>query len=305
MTMNWLPTTEKFMRRLRMQRLLLPVLLMMGAAWPGLAPAMDCQRGADYYERAKTAGDRQASIEWLQRSIEACPNFNAWYMLGRLFAAQGRLDQAVHAFSQARTAAGTARTEALALGRQGEVLSQAGQQHQALRTLELAHQFHPPPAPDWLETALRKARIQAYREIMAAADIAAWLDPGAAIGESGRFAVRPAVNLPVHFEFDRADLNARGNRQVIELGRALSGVKLGQASFLLVGHTDKRGSRAYNQMLSERRAYTVKIELERRFPSLIGKLKTAGRGETQLLYDGDDETDHMLNRRVKISLISD
>jgi outer membrane protein OmpA-like peptidoglycan-associated protein len=45
------------------------------------------------------------------------------------------------------------------------------------------------------------------------------------------------------------------------------------------------------------------MELEQQFPSLIGQLKATGRGETQLLYDGDDETDHMLNRRVKVTLI--
>ena len=78
---------------------------------------------------------------------------------------------------------------------------------------------------------------------------------------------------------------------------------MGQSSFLLVGHTDKRGARRYNQVLSEKRARTVKRELERQFPSLIGQLKAAGRGETQLLYDGDDETDHRLNRRVKVTLI--
>ena len=287
-----------------MQRLLFSGLLMMVTVWPGFSMAIDCRSSADYYERAKAARDRQRSIEWLQRSIAACPNFNAWYMLGRLYAEKGRLDPAAHAFSQARAAAATPRTEALALGRQGEVFSQAGQRHQALRALELACQFHPPPAPDWLETALRKVRIQSYREIMVAADIASYLDPGDAIDRNGRFAVRPTVNLPVHFEFDRADLNARGRQQVLELGRALSGAKMHPSSFLLVGHTDKRGSRAYNQMLSERRAYTVKTELERRFPTLIGKLKATGRGETQLLYDGDDETDHMLNRRVKITLMS-
>ena len=111
------------------------------------------------------------------------------------------------------------------------------------------------------------------------------------------------MNLPVHFEFDRADLNARGNRQVLELGRTLSQATMRPAAFLLVGHTDKRGPRAYNQILSERRAETVKAELERRFPSLSGKLQAAGRGETQLLYDGDDETDHLLNRRVRITLV--
>jgi len=98
-------------------------------------------------------------------------------------------------------------------------------------------------------------------------------------------------------------LNAAGNRQVLELGRILSRAKMRQSSFLLVGHTDKRGSRRYNQILSEKRANTVKVKLEQLFPSLVGQLKATGRGETQLLYDGDDETDHQLNRRVKITLM--
>ena len=138
---------------------------------------------------------------------------------------------------------------------------------------------------------------------MAAHDIASLLAPSDDVSRNGRFAVRPAVNLPVHFEFDRADLDATGRQQVRELGRALSGAKMRPASFLLVGHTDKRGSRAYNQGLSERRAQTVKNELERQFPVLIGKLKATGRGETQLLYDGNNADDHMLNRRVKVSVI--
>ena len=303
LTEDGFPALAKVLRRLRVKGLFFPGLLVMVAAWSGLASAMDCRRSADDYERAKSAGDRQERIQWLQRSIEACPNFNAWYMLGRLYSKMGRLEQAAHAFAQARAVAGAPQAEALALGRQGEVLAQAGQRHQALRALELADQFHPPPAPDWLTASLRSARIQSHREIMAAAEIAAFLNPGDAIGKNSRFSVRPAVNLPVHFEFDRADLNASGSRQVLELGRALSGANMRPASFLLVGHTDKRGSRAYNQVLSERRALTVKIELERRFPVLVGKLKATGRGETQLLYDGDDETDHLLNRRVKITLI--
>ena len=283
-----------------MKRILFPVVLMMVAIWTGRAPAMDCRLGAAEYERAKAASDRQQGIEWLQRSVAACPNFNAWYMLGRLYAEDGQLDPAAHAFAQARTVATTTQLEALALGRQGEIFFQADRQPEALRALEVAHRIHPPSVPDWLEASLRKARLQSHREVMAAADIASLLDPG---DQSGRFAVRPTVNLPVHFKFDRADLSATGSRQVMELGRALSAAKIGPGSFLLVGHTDKRGPRVYNQLLSERRAETVKIELERRFPTLIGKLEAAGRGETQLLYDGDDDTDHMLNRRVKITLI--
>jgi outer membrane protein OmpA-like peptidoglycan-associated protein len=138
---------------------------------------------------------------------------------------------------------------------------------------------------------------------MAAEDIASFLDAGLYVSKNGKFTVRPTVNLPVHFDFDRADLNAAGNRQVVELGRALSRAKMRPSSFLLVGHTDKRGPGWYNQILSEKRANTVKVKLEQLFPRLVGQLKATGRGETQLLYDGDVETDHRLNRRVKVTLV--
>ena len=273
------------------------------AIWCELSPAADCRLGADYYYRARSAASQQQRIEWLQRSTAVCPNFNAWYMLGLLFKGQGQFDQAVNAFTQAGAIAGSPQAEALALGRKGEILSRTGHLPQALRELELAKQVHPPPAPVWLDTALRDARIQSFQSVMAAADIASFLDAGLYVSKNGRFTVRPTVNLPVHFDFDRADLNAAGNRQVLELGRALSRAKMRQSSFLLVGHTDKRGSGTYNQILSEKRASTVKTKLEQLFPSLAGQLKATGRGETQLLYDGDDDTDHRLNRRVKVTLI--
>lgn len=286
-----------------MKRFILAGIVPVITIWHSLAPAMDCRRGADYYQQARSAANDQQRIEWLQRSTAACPNFNAWYMLGRLYSGQGLHDQAVYAFTRARAVAHSIRSEALALGRLGEILSQTGQLPQALRALELANQFHPAPAPDWLEAALRNARLHSFRSVMAAADIASILDPGPYTGKNARFIVRPTVNLPVHFDFDRADLNPAGRRQVVELGRALSRANLRQSSFLLVGHTDKRGARHYNQILSEKRAYTVKMELERQFPTLIGQLEATGRGESQLLYDGDDETDHLLNRRVKVTLV--
>ena len=286
-----------------MKQFVFPGALIIVAIWCGRSPAMDCRLGADYYFRAKSAANRQQSIEWLQRSTAACPNFNSWYMLGRIFSAQNQLAPAVNAFSQARAVAGSIQAEALALGRQGEILSQTGQLPRALRALELAKQFHPSPAPAWIDIAIRNARIQSWRNIMAAVDIASFLDADQNTGLNGRFTVRPAVNLPVHFDFDRADLNAAATRQVFELGQALSRTKMHRLSILLEGHTDKRGTRRHNQILSEKRAGAVKTELEHQFPSLIGHLKAIGRGEMQLLYDGDDETDHTLNRRVKVTLM--
>jgi outer membrane protein OmpA-like peptidoglycan-associated protein len=269
----------------------------------GSAAAVDCRLGEKYYLQAKSAAEPAWQIARLQRSIEVCPNFNAWYMLGLLFKNQGRISEAIDAFVQAGENAGTSKAEASALARRGELLAQTGQLFQALRALKLAKRFHPEPAPDWLEKSLKIARIQSCRVVMPAEEIAPFLEAGTQISRDRRFAVRPGVNLPVQFDFDRSDLNSRGIRQINELGEALIREKMKSWSFLLVGHTDKRGTLAYNQVLSEKRAHSVKMELERRFPSLIRRLKTEGRGESELLYDGDTESDHMLNRRVKVTLI--
>jgi outer membrane protein OmpA-like peptidoglycan-associated protein len=269
----------------------------------GSSLGMDCQLGEKYYQQAKLETEPKRRIDWLHRSLKVCPNFNAWYMLGLLYKYQGQTVQAIDAFSHARAEAGPAKSEALALGRQGELLSQTGQLPQALRALELAERFHPAPPPDWLKTSLKNTRLQYYRTVVSAEEIASSLNAGMQTSKDGKFVIRPAVNLPVNFDFDRADLNAKGNRQVLELGWALVHLKMKGWSFLLVGHTDKRGSVAYNQILSEKRATTVRTELERQFPSLIGRLAAEGKGETDLLYDGNGEVDHLLNRRVKVTLI--
>lgn len=286
-----------------MQRFICLSALFLLILWSNASAAMDCRLGASYYQQAKSETDPKQVIEWLNKSVNVCPNFNAWYMLGILYKEQEQSDQAMDAFTHARAEAGSSKTEALALARQGELLAATGQLSRALHALELAKRFHPEPTPDWLEKSLKNTRIQTYQTLIPAMDIAYIFEAGTQISRDGRFAVRPAVNLPVHFDFDRADLNASGSRQVIELGRALARAKMRPWSFLLVGHTDKRGSIVYNQNLSENRAYTVKMDLERQFPSLIGRLEAQGRGETELLYDGDSEEDHMLNRRVRVTIL--
>jgi len=269
----------------------------------GSAAALDCRLGEKYYFQAKSTADPVRSMEWLQRSIEMCPNFNSWYMLGLLYQNRGNINEAIDAFVRAGENAGSSRAEAEALARRGELLAQTGQLFEALRALKLAKRFHPEPTPDWLENSLKNTRIQSYRVVMPAEEIASFLEVGTQISRDRQFAIRPGVNIPVQFDFDRSDLNSRGRHQVTELGKALTRGQMKSWSFLLVGHTDKRGTRAYNQVLSEKRAHSVKMELERRFPSLIRRMQTEGRGETELLYDGSTESDHMLNRRVKVTLI--
>jgi len=206
---------------------------------------MDCRLGEKYYFQAKSATDPMRSIERLQRSTEMCPNFNSWYMLGLLYKNQGKINEAIDAFVQAGENAGPSKAEAIALARRGELLAQTGQLFQALRALKLAKRFHPEPAPDWLEKSLKNVRIESNRVVMSAEEIASFLEVGTQISRDRRFAIRPGVNIPVQFDFDRSDLNPRGIRQITELGKALTRDKMRSWSFLVVGHTDKRGTRFY------------------------------------------------------------
>jgi outer membrane protein OmpA-like peptidoglycan-associated protein len=270
--------------------------------WTGSAMATNCELAADYYYRAQSESDPSAVIDWLKKSVRSCPNFNSWYMLGLTYAQQGEVEPAADAFSRARSLAVSPKTEALALARLGEQLAKSGQLLQASRAFELACRFHPAPVPDSLRTSLKQTRIRTHRSLVPASSIARVLGSGDQISTDGRFAVRPAVNLPVHFDFNRFDLTPAAARQVDELGLALSRIQRENRSFVLVGHTDKRGSVAYNQRLSVARALTVQQTLEQKFPTLIGRLRSIGRGETELLYDGDSQTDHQLNRRVKVKV---
>lgn len=97
----------------------------------------------------------------------------------------------------------------------------------------------------------------------------------------------------VLFPFDRAKLEAPARARLIELGRALSGA--GIHRLRVEGHTDARGSDAYNQKLSVERAEEVKSQLVSGGLAPEG-VEVRGFGRTQPLLIGDDAE----NRRVAI-----
>ena len=71
------------------------------------------------------------------------------------------------------------------------------------------------------------------------------------------------------------------------------------SEFLLIGHTDTKGSKKYNYFLSKKRAYSVKkILLD--FGIKSRKIKILGKGEENLAIFTPDDTRHPANRRVVI-----
>ncbi|MBI1396095.1 MAG: OmpA family protein [Betaproteobacteria bacterium] len=83
---------------------------------------------------------------------------------------------------------------------------------------------------------------------------------------------------PGRFEFDKWHLRPQLLEKLDEIAEKLKSAKC--EAINIVGHTDRIGSRAYNQKLSERRANAAKEYLVKKHgidPTLIS---TAGRGET-------------------------
>ena len=80
------------------------------------------------------------------------------------------------------------------------------------------------------------------------------------------------------FDFDKAVLRPEGKAKLDELVAKAGAIKL--EVILVVGHTDRIGSAAYNQKLSERRAAAVKTYLVSKGIE-ANRVYTEGKGKTQ------------------------
>jgi outer membrane protein OmpA-like peptidoglycan-associated protein len=107
-----------------------------------------------------------------------------------------------------------------------------------------------------------------------------------------------SVNLYVNFSYDSAELTSDARITLDRLGYALVDDRLKTFSFMIEGHTDAKGSAAYNQGLSERRAQTVRQYLIAQFGLKPERLQAKGFGKSHLLDPSRPEDG--VNRRVQI-----
>ena len=106
------------------------------------------------------------------------------------------------------------------------------------------------------------------------------------------------IDLTINFEFNSAKLSSDAQAQLTELGTALSDPNLEELSFSVVGHTDGVGGDSYNLRLSKQRAESVVKYLNNRYSVNLSRLKSDGKGETQLRLP--DQPESAENRRVEI-----
>ncbi len=251
-----------------------------------------CERGETLYNQAIKQNDLKRRIELLEQSLTVCRNFNAVYELGKAYQANNQLAKAELCFRDAQALNAADDLIARAAARQENVLEKMNQPIEARSCYYRSYRLHPYPQ---VLAKMRKLDEQRMRGVVESNEIRRFFLKGYKAHQ-----VEPSLDLYINFEFDQAVLSSSGKAQADELGKTLADAAFQGRSFTLIGHTDKRGSDAYNLDLSERRAKRVKAYLSDHFGIDPARLKTIGKGERELLYQGDTEREHALNRRVAV-----
>lgn len=105
------------------------------------------------------------------------------------------------------------------------------------------------------------------------------------------------LDARVLFDFDSALLTDSGKVELDLLINDISAMTLVQ-QIMVIGHTDSVGSMSYNQMLSERRAGSVRDYMSTKLAEM--DIKAEGRGEAEPIADNATAEGRAKNRRVEV-----
>jgi OOP family OmpA-OmpF porin len=104
--------------------------------------------------------------------------------------------------------------------------------------------------------------------------------------------------LQIEFDFDKSAVRPEYHARLKEAAAFIN--KYPETKFLLAGHTDSRGSDAYNKALSNRRAAAVKKYLVEEFGICAHLLYPRGYGESQPVASNETDEGRQRNRRVEV-----
>lgn len=261
--------------------------------------AKDCEKAKAYFEKAMAQEDLNEAIKNLEISSEICPNFNVSYNLGNGYMKLDLYDKALASFEQAFKLGGNARALGAAKGRIAQVKAKQNRLMEAIVDFQAAMKLDS-DYPEWIKSELQSIELAQMQNGISTKEIDRGLK--AAIDSARNFSTAASINIRVNFNTNSHSLTSASMNQVKALGLALNQDTYKDKSICLVGHADKRGDAHDNLVLSKRRAKTVFQALSSSFPGLSNKLTHTGRGEENLLYDGETDTDHRLNRRVEVKI---
>ncbi|WP_305971701.1 MULTISPECIES: OmpA family protein [unclassified Mameliella] len=110
-----------------------------------------------------------------------------------------------------------------------------------------------------------------------------------------------SVDVEIFFDYNSATPAATSLPDIQTLATAITDERFASKRFVILGHTDARGSDSYNLDLSERRAESVRQRLQSLSGLSADRFISAGRGETDLKDPARPESE--VNRRVQIILL--
>jgi|UniRef100_A0A7C4AQ64 outer membrane protein OmpA-like peptidoglycan-associated protein len=107
----------------------------------------------------------------------------------------------------------------------------------------------------------------------------------------------------ITFDEWKYDIKKENEQQLSEIGSALRDLQSKGLTFFIEGHTDNRGDKDRNQVLSENRAKAIKEYLVNKFNVDPSKIQTQGFGFSRPLLPNDSPEHMAKNRRVEVLFI--
>ena len=107
-----------------------------------------------------------------------------------------------------------------------------------------------------------------------------------------------SFTMQIEFDFDKADIRPMYHNQLKEAADFINKYPANQ--ILVAGHTDSKGTDAYNKKLSQRRADNVRKYLVNKFGISANKLVARGYGESQPIASNETDAGRQQNRRVEV-----
>ncbi len=153
--------------------------------------------------------------------------------------------------------------------------------------------------PDCVAKKAEPAKPAAPAAPAAPATPAAPAAPAPVAAQPAPTTVKQAITIQAEalFDFDKSVLKPAGKKSIDDAVAKMQ--KVDVELVIATGHTDSRGTDAYNQKLSERRAQSVKeYMVSKGIPA--AKITTLGKGESQPVATNKTDEGRAKNRRVDI-----
>jgi len=167
----------------------------------------------------------------------------------------------------------------------------------SMRNLGVEAEPEMPPGPDGIDPSNIPMPPLAHPGAAAAPVASAAAAPSAASAPASRPAGAGMIDLALQFEFDSDRLSPQDRATLNELALAMRSPELAGRRFLIEGHTDNKGSPAYNLRLSRQRAQAVRalLVVQRVAPD---RLFAEGKGAAEPVDPARPDAPE--NRRVRI-----